>query len=243
MNKGFIFLSVLVCLVFIQCATPQLHNTQEALVTRSVITSTKGICIGNSTVAAYLGGAAVASLLFTDEEIAKGYSCHSLAVPGHTIYQQLNAWKAYQDKDQADWIIIEIGLNDLKPTDALDATLDRYQKLIDTINLTKKTGAKLLLATMTPCKQRLINIYKENAMVSYKKWMAMNNAIMGKGPHAITGVDHRFNGHTIMLMDKAGNLKAEYEVPEKDRIHENTAGRLIIASHWRLALAAAGYLP
>jgi hypothetical protein len=128
MKKIFIFFLILIYLGSIQCSVSRQTNIPVkqagAPETGPVITPTKGICIGNSTVAAYLGGAAVASLLFTAEETARGYSCYSLAVPGHTINQQLNAWKAYRDKDQADWIIIEIGLNDLKPADPTDSALD-----------------------------------------------------------------------------------------------------------------------
>jgi len=181
-------------------------------------------------------------LLFTPEEVAQGYSVRSLAVPGHTIYQQLALWKECTDKGQADWIIVEIGLNDLRPADPLDSALYRYQKLIDTINLTKRPGAIVILATMTPDRQRIFDVFKEQAPLSYKKWIDMNKAIMGEGPHAITGVDFRFDGHTRTLGDARGNLKPEYEVSRTDHVHENTAGRLVVASYWRIALVKLGLL-
>ncbi len=203
---------------------------------------TRGVCIGNSTVANYRGGAAVASLLFTREEIAQGYSCQSLAVPGHTIDQQLERWQDLQQKDRLDWIIVEIGLNDLDPNDPLEATLQRYQRLIDTINRTKPVKAKLIIATMTPLRERLKDIYRGKSNASYKKWAAMNDAIMGKGKTPITGVNYRFNEHTLLLSDKKGNLKPEYEIAEKDHVHQNTAARLVMASTWRVALARVGML-
>ncbi|MEO8763878.1 MAG: SGNH/GDSL hydrolase family protein [Ginsengibacter sp.] len=206
---------------------------------KQITSTTKGACIGNSTVAKYKGGEAVASLLFSAEEIALGYSCYSLAVPGHTINQQLNAWNGFAEKKQMDWIIVEIGLNDLDPSDPTGSALDRYQKLIDTINLTKKAGARVILATMTPCKERLVDIYKDKWKVSYNKWREMNYAIMGNHrKNIIMGVDFRFNGHTMALNDGNGNLKSVYETSRNDHIHENTAGRMIIASYWRLALSA-----
>lgn len=203
---------------------------------------TQGVCIGNSTVAHYRGGAAVASLLFTREELAQGYSCQSLAVPGHTIDQQLERWQGLQQKDRLDWIIVEIGLNDLDPNDPLEATLQRYQRLIDTISRTKPAKAKLIVATMTPLRERLKDIYRGKGNASYKKWVAMNDAIMGKGKTPITGADYRFNEHTHLLADKKGNLKPEYEIFEKDHVHQNTSARLIMASAWRVALAKVGML-
>jgi len=207
-----------------------------------VVQPTRGVCIGNSTVANYRGGAAVASLLFTREELAQGYSCQSLAVPGHTIDQQLERWQSLPQKDRLDWIIVEIGLNDLDPGDPLEATLQRYQRLIDTINRSKPAKAKLIIATMTPLRERLKDIYRGKGNASYKKWVAMNDAIMGKGKIPITGVDFRFNEHTLLLADKKGNLKPEYEIAEKDHVHQNTAARLIVASTWRVALAKMGML-
>lgn len=241
MKKGGGISILIICIGFlVQCTASHKASALQAdtvpVKQRAAVKPTKGGCIGNSTVARYLGGAAVASLIFSQEEIRQGYSCHSLAVPGHTIYQQLALWNAYADKAKADWIIVEIDLNDLKPADPLDSVLYRYQKLIDTINLTKKPGATVILATMTPVLQRLKDVYKEKAMVSYKKWIGINNAIMGEGPNAITGVDYRFNGHTIALSDEKGNLRPEYEVLRQDHVHENTAGRLLVASYWRMAL-------
>ncbi len=207
-----------------------------------VVQPTRGVCIGNSTVANYQGGAAVASLLFTREELAQGYSCISLAVPGHTINQQLERWQDLPQKDRLDWIIVEIGLNDLDPGDPLDATLARYQRLIDTLNRSKPAKAKLIVATMTPARERLKDVYRGKGGAAYKKWAAMNEAIMGKGKTPITGVDHRFNEHTVLLSDKKGNLKAEYEIDPKDHVHQNTAARLIMASSWRVALSHLGLL-
>ncbi|MBL7699908.1 MAG: SGNH/GDSL hydrolase family protein [Chitinophagaceae bacterium] len=207
----------------------------------STVAPTKGVCIGNSTVAKYHGGESVATLLFTDEEVEAGFSCSSLAVPGHSINQQLEAWKNFKDKGDVDWIIVQIGLNDLDPSDPLDNTLNRYQKLIDTINLMKKSNAKVIIAAMIPCRQRLLNIYKKGK-VSFAKWRLVNNAIIGRGKKIITGVDHRIDGYIPVLGDSNSNLKAEFQTMNGDHIHENTAGRMVIAGFWRLALAKLKFL-
>lgn len=207
----------------------------------STITPTKGVCIGNSTVARYHGGEAVATLLFTAEEEAAGFSCTSLAVPGHSINQQLEAWKNFNDRAEVDWIIVQIGLNDLDPSDPVDSTLYRYQKLIDTINLMKKPNAKIIVACMIPCRQRLINIYKQGK-VSFAKWKLVNDAIMGRGKNNITGVDYRIDGFVRVLGDTNNNLRPEFQTVNVDHIHENTAGRMVIAGFWRLALAKFKFL-
>lgn len=191
---------------------------------------TIGCCIGDSTVAAYAGGTAVASLLFNQTEITKGYSCTNLAVPGHTINQQLTVWNAFANKLDMDWIVVQIGLNDLNPADSLSSALGCYQNLINTINSTKRAGAKILLATMIPCKERLFDLYTTNGEISYQKWLSINDAIMG-GINSITSVDHRINEHTSLLNDGNGNLLPQYDTG--DHIHENTAAREIIASVWR----------
>ncbi len=230
-----------VCLICLtSCFTTKIPTSPDG--SAQVAQPTRGVCVGNSTVAHYRGGAAVPSLLFTAEEIAQGYSCQSLAVPGHTIDQQLERWLDLQQKERIDWVIVEIGLNDLDPNDPLEATLQRYQRLIDTINRTKPANAKLIIATMTPARERLKDIYRGKGNSSYKKWVAMNDAIMGKGKTPIIGVDHRINEHTLLLSDKRGNLKSEYEIFEKDHVHQNTAARLIIASVWRVALSRVGML-
>ncbi len=222
------------------------NNSNRTSTGRTGIISppTKGLCIGNSTVAEYLGGSSVASLLFTAEEIVQGYNCQSLAVPGHTIDQQLELWKNFQGKEMINWIIVEIGLNDLAPDDPLETTLNRYQRLIDTINKTSFSNTRVILATMTPVRQRLKDVYRDagKANTSYRKWLAMNNAIMGKDKYAIKGVDYRFNGHTIIMGDRKGNLRPEYELSQKDHVHQNTAGRMVMASQWRIALTRLGML-
>lgn len=197
---------------------------------KSIQQPTIGCCIGDSTVAEFAGGTAIASLLFNQTEITNGYSCTNLAVAGHTIDQQLTVWNAFTNKVDMDWIVVQIGLNDLNPADSLSAALGRYQNLINTINSTKKVDAKVILATMIPCKERLFDAYTTNGEVSYQKWLSINDAIMG-GANSITGVDHRMSDHTALLNDGNGNLLPQYDTG--DHIHENTAAREIIASVWR----------
>ena len=63
----------------------------------------------------------------------------------------------------------------------------------------------------------------------------MITAIKGNGSTPITGVDFRVSHHTSLLDDGSGNLAAIYDIG--DHIHENNAGRQIIARVWRDSLA------
>ena len=119
------------------------------------------------------------------------------------------------------------------PSESAASALARYQTLVNDIN-TSSPQAKVILGTMTPCRQRLINVYGAvDGLVSYQKWLDMNEAIKGNGANAITGADATAYAHTDLLNDGNGNLKPEYEIVGLvDHIHENSAGRLIVAESW-----------
>jgi hypothetical protein len=201
----------------------------------------KGVLIGNSTIAAYSCGAGVETFLMTKADSAVGTTITNDAVPGHTIAQQRAVWEADASRGTYDWITVEIGLNDLDPTEAASVALARYQRLIDTINAQKKSSAVVVVAAMTPCRQRLIDLYgSTDGPVAYAKWLAMNNAIMGGQPGKITGVDYRVDKHKKLMMAGNGNLLPEYDCG--DHIHETDEARKIVASVYREALNNIGYL-
>lgn len=202
-----------------------------------------GVILGNSTIASYLGTTSVRDLLMTACDSIAGSTCASLAVPGHTIQQQQTAWLADANKATYDWIIVEVGLNNLDTTTATATIIGYYQTLIDTINFGKKIGAKVICAQMTPCKQRLVNLYGsiQGANV-YAKWIALNNAIAGNSADSIEGVDYRITNNQYALNDGYGNLSYYYQSSALDGLHENNAGRRVIASTYRKALNELGFL-
>jgi hypothetical protein len=205
------------------------------------IISSNGCILGNSTIADYIGYHGIYYYLMTTADSVAGTTITSDAVPGNTIDQQRLAWQADANKATYDWIVIEVGLNDLDPTEAAAIALGRYQRLVDTVVSQKKQGARILLSTMTPCKQRLIDLYgSTNGLIAYQKWLDMNAAIMGALPNRIVGADYRITNHTIALNDGQGNLLPAYNIG--DGVHENDAARAIIASFWRNALNEIGYL-
>ncbi|HLP86503.1 MAG TPA: tail fiber domain-containing protein, partial [Candidatus Paceibacterota bacterium] len=205
------------------------------------LNASAGLIIGDSTSAAYGGQNSVDTYLLTSSDTLVGTTITNQAVSGHTILQQQNTWTADANKATYDWIVVMVGLNDLDPAESAATALGRYQTLINTINAGKKTGAIVIVSTMTPDRQWLINTYGGvNGPIAYQKWLDMNTAIMGGGANAITGVSYRVNNHTLALNDGSGNMALAYD--NGDYIHENNAGRALIASEWRSVLNRAGFL-
>jgi len=194
---------------------------------------TTAYALGDSTVAAYGGGTAIMDLI--DSTRTKV----SLAVPGHTIAQQLTVWNGTSIvQEDVAWVIVQIGLNDLNPGETAATALGRLQSLVNAIRA-RIGSRRLLISQMIPCRQRLINLHgAENGPVAYHKWLDMNAAIAGAGANAITGVDGRITAHVPLMNDGSGNLRAEYDTG--DGIHPNTAGRQVNATAWEAALHAAG---
>ena len=210
-------------------------------ITRGV-SSSIGVCLGDSVIASWLSQNSVPSYLIKDTDT--GNTITSLAVASNTILQQQTAWTNDVNKANYDYIIVIVGLNDLDPTEAASVAIARYQTLINTINSGKKSTAIVIACTLTPCKQRLINFYGAGpGATAYTKWQDINTAIMGGGANAITGVDYRIDKHTSYLNDSNGNLANVYEVSGTvDGIHPNNLGREIIANIWREELIKIGFL-
>lgn len=198
------------------------------------LATTKAYAIGDSTIAAYAGGTAVIDLVGTVR------TKQNVAVPGHTIAQQLSAWNALTIvPSSVGWVGIQIGLNDLDPAEAASVAIARLQNLVNKVRADIGERRIILLSQMIPCRQRLIDIYgSTNGPIAHQKWVAMNAAIAGIGPSPITGVNVRVTSHVALLDDGAGNLKATYDTG--DHIHPNTAGRQIYADAWAAALARIG---
>jgi peptidoglycan hydrolase-like protein with peptidoglycan-binding domain len=199
------------------------------------------VALGDSTVATYAGGNQVVDYLFTNDQITQGWTATNIAVPGHTIAQQKTTYLATGNRATFDVTVVQIGLNDLIPGEVASVAIARLQDLIDTINSNKKAGSKILIATMIPPKQRLIDVYGgTNGLISYQKWIDMNEAIKGNGLTPVTGVDYRVSNHTALLNDGSGNLASIYDTG--DHIHENNAARTIIGHIWRDGIAHMGLL-
>jgi len=205
--------------------------------------SSKGLLIGDSTIAAYAGGDGIETFLLEPADTFQGSTILNQAVPGNTIDQQLTIYNADSNKATYDWIIVQIGLNDILPTSETAATvIARYQNLINTIYATKKASAKIIVSTMLPCKQRFIDLVGAvDGALAQQKWVDINNAIMGGGANPVINVDFRNNDHVLPLSDGNGNIAKNYNVASGDNIHENNNGRMVIASAMRKTLTLAGF--
>lgn len=191
------------------------------------------IVIGDSTTAAYGGQNAVASYLAGTATVV------DIAVSGHTIAQQQTAFLASAPRRWSRSVVLMIGLNDLDPAEAASVAITRLQTLVTNIRNQTSGYAKVAIATMTPCRQRLLDVYGgTNGPIAYAKWQAMNEAMSGGGGTPITGVDARITSHTAALDDGTGRLAAIYDTG--DGIHENNAARQIIAAAWASALTSLG---
>lgn len=186
--------------------------------------------MGDSTIAIYAGQNSVA---YYFDELTP---LNLIATPGDTILGQTTKFNnSSVDHAQYDVVIIQIGLNDLTPSSSISTsqTITNYQTMINTVRSKINPAAKIYIGKMLPCKQRLIDVYgEESGLLSQQRWLDINNAIM----NTITGVDGRIDSHVPLLDDGNSNLKAAYDTG--DHIHENAAGRQVIATAWRDKLIA-----
>lgn len=182
--------------------------------------------IGDSTIAAFAGGTAIFDLLNTIRPNG------DISVPGDNISQQLGHWNALTiTPSLVGYVVIEIGLNDLDPAEASAVALARLQNLVDTVRSDITSDRVIILAQMSPCRERLIDVYGEaQGEVSYQKWLAMNDAIIGNGGDAITGVDYTASSHVAKMNDGLGNLLPSMDTG--DHIHPNDTGRAEIRDSW-----------
>jgi len=150
--------------------------------------------IENSTIARYVGGESIAALM--NETSAD--SITDISVPGYTIHREDSLWRAIPIgvKQSLNYVFVEIGINDLAPDESASEALTRYQSLINLIRNETNKSCKIITSTMTPCKQRLNNLYGNNGLIAYKKWFDMNTAMIGMGLYKIINFDSYCNSHT-----------------------------------------------
>jgi len=200
-----------------------------------------GIVIGDSTVATFAGGTEIANFVHQGADYFRSHGINSIAVPGHTIAQQKTVWQSTAGRSYADWVVVQIGLNDCDPSIATATTIAAYQDLIATIRADNST-CKIIVATMTPAYERWPNIPWTQA-AAQAKWQAINDAVSGLGASPITGVDARVTSHTPAISYDVGGFPGLAPVYDTgDLIHENNAARTIIGAAWRVALNALGVL-
>jgi uncharacterized protein (TIGR02145 family) len=178
---------------------------------------------GDSTIAAYLAQYAVERWVPIG-----GGTILDFSTPGETILQQHARYTALSAgvKSALKNVIIQIGLNDVEAAETNAAKVARYQAYIDEV-ATDSPDAIITLGTMTPARGLF-------SAPNYLKWVALNESIRGEGANPITGADYVATEHTDLLSDGNGYLHADYDMG--DHIHENNAGRKIVAQSWMNAI-------
>lgn len=199
------------------------------------IGDTVGFFLGDSTMAAFSGSYPTTDYI---DSVSKKLA---LAVPNETTVQQMNRFIADVRNQDADYIVMQLGLNDLNPAESAATAIARLQDLVDNARSYSSVATKIFISQMTPCRSRLISVYGPvDGVTAYNKWVSMNEAIAGNGGTPITGVDGRITSHATSMNDGSGNLLGTYD--SGDGIHPNNAGRAENAAAISAALSAAGVL-
>ncbi len=161
-------------------------------------------------------------LFIADDE---PYISTNIAAAGDNINDQLAKWNALTTQQQQgfDYVLVQVGLNDTYSS----GYVTRYQNLINQINADKKTGCKIIAATLTAARPN----------VNYTAWQEINAAIRGEAPTPITGIDIIMTTNTSDLdVNSDGYLDAAYD--SGDHTHPNNAGDLIIKNNYLEVLNA-----
>lgn len=192
------------------------------------------LSMGDSTIAATHGGQIIPA--YTPEIYS---SVTSIAMSGDTVLGQINKFNALEVTTGFDVVVIQIGLNDMYPDVQTTATLlANYQNLINLVRSKVRAGCKIYISKMLPCKARWVHpdvaTRIGDPVAAQQRWTDLNYAIM----NTFTNVNGRISSHVPILDDGAGNLRAEYGVG--DDIHENIAGRQVIANAWKQKLVLDG---
>lgn len=214
--------------------------TESEMQSISTFARRAGVMVGDSTTAAYLANE-VGQYVYADAHRFKGCPIQTIAVAGDTIAQQKSAWQSCVQRASAAWVSVQVGLNDCNPSDSTTAAkIASYQDLIDTIRADNPT-CKIIGMTMTPAYERWVDI-PWDATGAQARWVAINDAIMGRGSSPITGLDAKTETHTTDLTTLvSGNAALAPTYDTGDHIHTNNAGRAVNAAALLTVLQSLGF--
>jgi lysophospholipase L1-like esterase len=208
------------------------------------LTSSKGLLIGDSIMVETAATPVIGSMdsyLLTNSDSLLGTTCYNQSVAGQGIAEQKAIWVSDANKATYDWIIIQVGINNLvTPSEAATEVIADYQDFVDTINAGKKSTCALLASTLSPDYSVLVDLLGNTAgAAAYQKWLDVNEAIGGGGSTPVTGVHVHITEISDALNDGNGNLAYKYSY---DGIHPNEAGRKVMAGIYRKHLNRLGFL-
>ncbi len=206
----------------------------------------RGLLFGDSLMSAYGSFNGVDTYLLSPADALMGTVISNQATPSHTIAQQLAIWEADTNKASYDWFGLMPGANNIDINLSPTNLIGQYQGLIDSINANKKSNAVIVVATLTPFQGFQDYAYDTTngggptfPELAYQQWLTVNAAIMGGGATPLSNVWFRTSKHTYGLTAGRGYLAPFYN---GDTLHENNAGRQVVAAAFREILNSAGYL-
>lgn len=125
-------------------------------------------------------------------------------------------------------VIVEVGINDRGL--GAPAVAGLVQTLVNDIRA-KLPTTKILLAELVP-----YTLFDGTTAFLF----AFNADVMNIGTNNITGVDYRIHQHYDNLDNGTGGYLSKYNF---DQIHENNAGRAVVAAAYKAALQSVDVLP
>ena len=192
------------------------ENFREAIDTTILI-------IGDSTNGEHAALLAVSELMDNDN-----YAITDVARDGSTMALQKAAfiWHSDEYLSHIKCVFVQIGINDVHIKSAA-VCIAEYQDLIDTIRLKIGLSHKIIGVTMIPCNR-----------TGDAAYIPLCQAILGLGGTPITGLDGTIDTFTTALNAGDNTLAAAYD--SGDGLHENDAGRQIIADLYDAKLTELG---
>lgn len=151
-----------------------------------------------------------------------------ICYPSENVSQQTNRWNQINsaEKLEFDYVFCMNGHNDNKAVTADIVTL--YQSFYNLIKAQTKASCKLILLTLTPCRETAGTTEEQRATWEVS-WLAFNNAKRGIGSIVFTNTDGYVDEHTNYLDNGAKSLKTEYHSSITDHLHMNAKGIEVVA--------------
>jgi lysophospholipase L1-like esterase len=175
----------------------------------------------------------VGSFIYTNGEPSTRPGIGTLAVSGNTVANQQNFFNACAWKSSAvKAVVIQVGINDINTGSTAAATIAALQTLVNTVHAALP-AAKIVLCQLLPCSTFLTNTF---GAAYQTKWVAVNDAIAGRGGTPITGVDLAVLTGDVgsALNDGTNNIPTALGLA--DGLHTNSPGRIVNAGIIRAGL-------
>lgn len=169
------------------------------------------------------------------DELMKFQCNHEIvkfATPSTNIQYMRDVWAALTTEEQQsfDYLVMEVGYNDISPSQSLSTVMGKIQALVNDIYATKKSTCKIIVNHITPLLGTYQSYSAGDKTTIYNLWVAINECISGSGANPLTNANIICSEHIAILEDPAipGRLKSIYD-SGADYVHPNRLAKDIIA--------------